>query len=323
MFSPTLSVRFLPIFSAFRRIARSLSRQPRRTAPQDYYNALPIITKAWWGATAVLTLTVNFGIVDGYHVPWIWEKVSTKMEVWRILTTFCYAGPFSLGTLFLLYMQWQFSKLYEMGIPFNTGAGGGTADYAFCLILGAIGILVTFPFLETVGFRQNPVFTGNMVYYVLYVWSKKNPNDNSNIWGFPVQGVYLPFAYLGLTVLQGAPYEGMLHGIAIGHLYYFLAEVVPLVYGKDFLQTPTFLIEYFGYYDSAPSNTAPLRRGNRNNNNNRFGTIGTMNSGDNGNSTSTGFAGRTGGSGRGGGSGGSSGGSGHNWGSGGTRLGSS
>jgi len=283
-------------------------------SPTDYFHALPMVTKAWWGATAILTLSVNFGVVDGYHVAWIWKNVSTKMEIWRCLTAFCYAGPFSMSTLIFLYMMWQFSKLYESGVPFNTGGGGGTADYAFCLILGMIGILATYPLLEAIGFSQTPVFCDNLVYYVLYVWSKKNPNDNSNIWGFPIQGVFLPFAYLGLTVLQGHAYEGMVHGMAVGHLYYFLAEVVPIIYGKDVLQTPGFLIDKVGYFDFAPP-TEPTRRSN---NNNRFGSIGSMsNREDNGNSNSTGLAGGRSGNGDNNGGGNRS----HTWGSGGNRLG--
>mmetsp|Transcript_7677 Transcript_7677/g.18937 ORF Transcript_7677/g.18937 Transcript_7677/m.18937 type:complete len:309 (-) Transcript_7677:135-1061(-) len=288
--------------------------------PADYFHSLPIVTKAWWGATAILTLSVNFGVVDGYHVAWIWKNVSTKMEIWRCLTAFCYAGPFSISTLIFLYMMWQFSKLYESGVPFNTGGGGGTSDYAFCLILGVIGILTTYPLLEMIGFGQTPVFCDNLVYYVLYVWSKKNPNDNSNIWGFPIQGVYLPFAYLGLTVLQGHAYEGMVHGMAVGHLYYFLADVVPIIYGKDVLQTPGFLIDRFGYFDFA----APTEPTRRSSNNNRFGTInGMSNRGDNGNnnSTSTGFAGRRSGDNNGGDNNGGGGNRSHDWGSGGNRLG--
>lgn len=34
--------------------------------------------------------------------------------------------------------------------------------------------------------------------------------------------------------------------MAIGHLYYFLADIVPLVYGKNVLNTPQFLIDQFG-----------------------------------------------------------------------------
>lgn len=283
--------------------------------PADYFNALPIITKCWFGVTAVTTLSVNFGVIDGYHVAWIWDNVSTKLEVYRFLTPFCYAGPFSLPLLLLMYMLWSFSKLYENGVPFNTGGGGGTADYAFMMIFGMLSMLATWPLLRGIGFFLKPTFCDNLVYYVLYVWSKKNPNDNSNIWGFPIRGVYLPFAYLALTVLQGHPFESMIHGMAIGHLYYFLADVVPIVYGKDFLQTPSFLINYFGYFDFTPPAAGTRPSGNRGG----FGSVHGGNAGNsNNNNTSTstsgsfGRASNDGPRNRGG----------HDWGSGGTRLGS-
>merc|ERR1719343_1894193 len=119
-----------------------------------------------------------------------------------------------------------------------------------------LGIMATYPLCVGMGFYLQPVFCQNLVYYVLYVWSKKNPTNNSNIWGFPIAGIYLPFAYLALTVLMGHPFENMLHGMVIGHLYYFAADAAPMVYGKDFLQTPGFLIDYFGYNEYTPEASA-------------------------------------------------------------------
>merc|ERR1719343_54555 len=124
-----------------------------------------------------------------------------------------------------------------------------------------LGIMATYPLCVGMGFYLQPVFCQNLVYYVLYVWSKKNPTNNSNIWGFPIAGIYLPFAYLALTVLMGHPFENMLHGMVIGHLYYFAADAAPMVYGKDFLQTPGFLIDYFGYNDYTPPPSNPYRSG--------------------------------------------------------------
>jgi len=71
-----------------------------------------------------------------------------------------------------------------------------------------------------------------------------------------MKGIYLPFAYLMLTVFMGNPYIDMLHGLVIGHIYYFLVDVIPVVYGKDIVQTPQFLIDYFGVgqYEPAPAN---------------------------------------------------------------------
>ena len=45
---------------------------------------------------------------------------------------------------------------------------------------------------------------------------------------------------------MGGMYADILHAIAVGHVFYFLVDVVPLVYGKDLLHTPQFLIDQLG-----------------------------------------------------------------------------
>ena len=67
-----------------------------------------------------------------------------------------------------------------------------------------------------------------------------------------MKAIYLPFGYLALTVLMGNSYADMCHGLAIGHLYYFLVDVFPQVQGKDILLTPQFLIDYFGIGEYRP-----------------------------------------------------------------------
>jgi Derlin-2/3 len=137
------------------------------------------------------------------------------------------------------------SVRYESGTPFNTGAGGGTADYAFMLMFAMVVVLATYPLLVTT-FPMPPVFCRTLLYFVMYVWSKRNPTAQANIWGIPMEAIWLPFAYLALTVFAGNPYFDLLHGLAMGHLYYFLVDVVPQVSGKDILVTPKFLIDQFG-----------------------------------------------------------------------------
>lgn len=228
------------------------------------FNQLPIITRCWFGATFAETIGVNLGMINPFHVFWQWELVKSKMQLYRFLTPFLYAGPPTFNTLMTLFMILQFSKQYESGGCFNTGAGGGTADYAFCLLLGAIGHIASYMLFSGL-FPLQPVFCTSLLFYVLYIWSKRNPTNNSNIWGFPILGMYLPFAYLALTVLIGGDHFSMLNGMFLGHLYYFAVDVVPGVYGKDFLQTPIFLINYFGVgeYQAAPAAVAPAaqRRG--------------------------------------------------------------
>ena len=204
----------------------------------------------------VVTLSANFSIINPYYVIFAWDAIKDKFELWRLVTCFCYAGPFDMSTLFCCYMLVQFSRQYEAS-PFNTGAGSGTADYSFMLLFSMIIIMVSYPFLP---FNIMPIFCRNLVYCVLYTWSKRNPTSQANIWGFPLAANLLPFAYLALTVFMGQSYMDMLHGYAIGHIYYFLADVVPIVYGKDVLATPQFLINYFGVGEYRHDVQAPRPR---------------------------------------------------------------
>ena len=62
-----------------------------------------------------------------------------------------------------------------------------------------------------------------------------------------------------MTVFMGNPYMPMLHGMAMGHIYYFMVDVIPGVYGKDFIHTPAFLVDYFGigHYQAPVAAPAP------------------------------------------------------------------
>lgn len=207
----------------------------------------------------MLTVAGNFGIMPPYYYVFKWANIWSRFEVWRVATCFCYAGGFDFSTLIALYTLVSFSKQYENGGPFNTGAGGGTADYAFGLLFGMVVMLCTYPLLAS---YIPPLFCRNLIYYVLYVWSRRHPTSQANIWGIPMKAMYLPFAYLALTIFMGNGYFDMLHGLAVGHLFYFLVDVVPQVYGKDFLQTPLFLIDYFGVGHYTPDRPTPEARNN-------------------------------------------------------------
>ena len=91
---------------------------------QQWFKSLPIVTRYWFGITLVLTVAGNFGILSPYYYVFVWKNIVNKFEVWRVATCFCYAGGFDFNTLICMYTLVTFSKNYETGGPFNTGAGG-------------------------------------------------------------------------------------------------------------------------------------------------------------------------------------------------------
>lgn len=218
--------------------------------PQQWYESMPFVTKNWLTVAAGTTILTNFEIIPIMKIYWDYKEVSQNFQIWRLITPFVYLGKFDFNTVISMFLLYQYSKQYEAGVMFNTGGGGGTADYAFMLILGALVILVTGAL-----FGVGVFFGKSLIYYVLYVWSKRNPTSPAAIWGIQMQGMYLPFALLALNTMLGNPVVDMIHGVVVGHLYYFMVDVVPKVYGKDFIQTPLFLIQKFGigeYVQPAP-----------------------------------------------------------------------
>lgn len=223
------------------------------SGPEAWYRALPIVTRNWFGLAIVTTLGGNLGLVSVTKLVFAWQPLKDNFEVWRLFTPFLYMGEFGISMLFGLYFLVEYSKRYESSSGYNTGAGGGTADYVFALIFAVVSMLVSYPFLATV---IMPLFGRNLTYFVLYIWSKRYPTMQVSIWGFPVPALYLPFALCALSVCMGNSVSDLVHGIVIGHLYYFLVDVVPMVYGKDVLHTPQFLIDYFGVGAFNPPPTA-------------------------------------------------------------------
>lgn len=222
--------------------------------PQAWFQSLPFVTRYWFGAALITTCAGNFGLVSPMKLIYIWDNIWDNFEVWRFLTPFLFVGKFDFNTLMALYMLQNFSQRYETE-PYNTGAGGGTADYVFAIMFGMVMTFLSFPIIGMV-LPTPPMFARTLMFFVLYTWSKRHPTAPASIWGIQMKAIHLPFAYVALSVLMGGMYSDLLHGIAVGHLFYFLVDVVPIVYGKDMLHTPQFLIDQFGvgaYVAPAPA----------------------------------------------------------------------
>jgi len=215
----------------------------RALSPEGWFQSLPVITRWWFGVALASTLGVGLGFLNPMYLYFDWTNITNKFEIWRFATSSCFAGGFDIKTLMRLHMLLTFSRQYEEGGPFNTGGGGGSADYAFALVFGIAMCCLTYPLL--MGYISS-IFCRNMISFVMYLWSRRNATASATLWVVPVPALYVPFAYLALEMLMGHGYFDILHGILIGHMYYFLVDVYPSVYGKDILRTPQIFVEQLG-----------------------------------------------------------------------------
>lgn len=127
---------------------------------------------------------------------------------------------------------------------FNTGGGGGSADYAYMLIFGFV-VMETIMLL--LFYSPLILITQGVLFYIMYVWSRKNPSMSVSMWGIVINAMYVPWVMIAIEVLLGYSIFLALLGIAVGHLFYFLVDVLPDLHDIDLLQTPQFLVKMLGW----------------------------------------------------------------------------
>lgn len=214
---------------------------------QQFYYDIPIVTRTLITCTIILASLANFHIIEGFHFVFQWELIKSKFHIWRLFTPFVFYGGFSFNLLMFLITLYQRGKAYEIN-PFNTGAGGTSADFLYMIM---IGIVVMTPIAI---FMQFFIMSESILYYIMYVWSRREPEQIVNIFGFKLKALYLPWAFLAIHLLMGKGIILPLVGIFVGHLYYFLVEVLPNTHDIDLIRTPKFVRDIIAY----ASNTTPV-----------------------------------------------------------------
>lgn len=93
-----------------------------------------------------------------------------------------------------------------------------------------------------------------LLFCLMYINSKRNPDIIVSVWGFNVKSIfffnliidaYVPFVFLGLSLITGGDIVCDIMGIISGHIYYFVKDIIPLQYKYDLLITPEFMYFYF------------------------------------------------------------------------------
>ncbi|GAB5033861.1 derlin-like protein [Nannochloropsis oceanica] len=208
-------------------------------SPEEWFKSLPPITRAYLIAAFFSTIFSHFGIVSPRKLIWDWEGLK-NFQLWRLITPFTFFGGLGMPFVMQLFMLVQYSSRYEIS-PFNTGGGGGSSDYAMMLIFGAGA-------LHILNLYMGKMVLGScLVMMITYVWSCREPHSMVSFWGFTLEAMYLPWALTALQFLMNGQ-QGLsdpLMGIAVGHVYFFLIDTLPVEYDWDVLKTPNFLVDAF------------------------------------------------------------------------------
>ena len=208
----------------------------------SWYESLPIVCKSMLTTYLATGLMALFGILPAVYMYHDWgfiftfpSSLKTIPQVWRLVSNFAVIGKPSMNFLFNLVWLVQYGVSYEKGKFLGNDAEAITMAGWGMVFIMLLDLL--FPFFRA------PFHGQALIFMLLYLWSKTNPMTQVGFFGIiKFQALYLPFALLGLDVIQGAsPWTGI-RGIVAGHLYWFFTEIFPDMYGWRIVQTPEWLV---------------------------------------------------------------------------------
>lgn len=180
----------------------------------DFFWALPPITRTLL-ATFLITgigSLLSEGPLHQMYLQWPLILGRFPPQLWRLVLNFAFIGRPSISYLFHLVWLVQYAGQFE-----RAKFSHSVADSATMLGFGMAAILgldAAFPFAR-VGFHGL-----SLLYYLMYGWSRVNASTQVSIMGVvAVPGLYMPFLFLVMDLVQGASIAAPLLGIASGHLY--------------------------------------------------------------------------------------------------------
>lgn len=126
---------------------------------------------------------------------------------------------FSLDFMFHMYFLVRYCRLLEEGSFRNR-----TADFVAFILFGVSLMILAAPFVSV-------HFLGSsLTFMMVYLWGRRNEHVRMSFLGlFPFTAPYLPWVLLTFSVVLGNSATVDLIGIVVGHLYYFLEDVYPVI----------------------------------------------------------------------------------------------
>ena len=82
---------------------------------QEYWDAMPPITRGYLTGALLMTSLSSFGMVNPVRMLFFPAPVIYKFEIWRLLTNFFFFGKFSFAFVMQMLILGRFGAQVEQG----------------------------------------------------------------------------------------------------------------------------------------------------------------------------------------------------------------
>jgi len=202
-------------------------------SPEEWYRNLKPVTRAYLTASFVTTIVVQMELLSPMLLLLDFDGIFGRLELWRLLTNFCFFGTFSLPFVFSMFFLIRYGRELEV-----KRFEGRSADMVwFMAFSGLLMMAVVFLFGNSLG--GMPFLSQSMLSAIVYLWSREYSEQVISIFGlFNVQAFYFPWVLCAIHKLMGGSPLPDLVGIFGGHVYYFLEDIQGIQ-----LKAPQFLAD--------------------------------------------------------------------------------
>jgi len=184
-------------------------------SPEEWYRSLPVITRGYMTIAMASTVAVQLELLSPFLLHLDFESLTSKFELWRLVTNFCFFGKFGLPFVFSLFFLIRYGRELEA-----KRFEGRASDFLWGMgLMGIVQMAVAYVL-------SVPFLSQAMLSAIVYVWSREYAEQVLSVFGlFNVQAFYFPWVLVGIRVLMGGSPVDDLIGIFSGHVYYFLEDV--------------------------------------------------------------------------------------------------
>lgn len=208
----------------------------------EFFNEMPTFTKTY----VLLALAAGVGAALRLVNPSIFfVLVPNQLLNPKILLSYFYNGKLSINLIMQLYFTSLLAGRLELTYKPNR-----YADFLVLLLLVGLVCLI----LEiVVNYGGWILLSKSFMMGLSYIHCKRNPQEKIMImFIFSVKAAYFPFAEAVMELLsEGGNVYSVLIGIAAGHLYIFLKDILPVSHRKDYLQTPMWAIKVVNWIQNS------------------------------------------------------------------------
>lgn len=180
---------------------------------------IPPVSRIYFTSAFLTTTCCAIDIINPYYLYYNPELIF-EGQIWRLFSPFLFFGVFSVDFMFNMYFLVRHCRQLEEG-DFR----GKPSQFVLMILFGISLIVLIAPFLQTHNFLGSA-----LTFMMTYVWGRRNEDVRMSMFGvITFTAPYLPWVMLAFGFLVGNAVDMSLVGIAVGHAYYFLEYIYPVV----------------------------------------------------------------------------------------------